>query len=280
MHPVPRRLPARAPTLLVVLLVSTSASAQLVPLAEGGARALALGRAATALEGDVWGHYNPASWATLPGRAGAAFASQAFGLSELRTGAVTIAEPTRYGTFAATARSYGFEDFRETNLGLGYGRAIPISASRAIHAGLHLRYYTISITDFGSAGALGVSLGALMEVVPGLQFGFFAQNLNRPQFSDFDPLQTKLDVGLGYRPVDRALVLLAVSKDVDYPVSFRGGLEVQPVDELFLRAGFTTEPVRFSAGVGVTLGILRADIAAERHEVLGWTPAFGVGVQF
>ena len=255
------------------------AQAQLVPLAEGGARALALGRAATALEGEVWGHYNPASWATLPGRAGAAFASQAFGLSELRVGAVALAEPTRYGTFAATARTYGFEDFRETLVGLGYGRAIPVSASRAIQTGVHLRYHTVSITDFGSSGALGVSLGAIMEVVSGVQFGFFAQNLNRPELSDLDPLQTKLDVGLAYR-LEHALVLFAVSKDVDYPVSFRGGLEVQPIDVLFLRAGFTTEPVRFSTGLGVAVGMLRADIAAERHEVLGWTPAFGVGVQF
>ena len=270
----------RCLALCAALLVGPAAHAQLVPLAEGGARALALGRAATALEGDVWGHYNPASWATLPGRAGAAFASQAFGLSELRLGAVAVAEPTRWGTFAATARTYGFEDFRETHLGLGYGRALPVSASRVVHAGLHLRYHTVAISEFGSAGTLGVSLGALVEVVPNLQFGVLAQNVNRPQLSDLDPLQARLDVGLAYRPNPRALVVLAVSDDVDYPASFRGGIEVQPVDVLALRAGVTTAPVRFSAGIGVALGTLRADVAAERHDVLGWTPAFGIGVQF
>lgn len=271
---------SRALALGAALLLPAAASAQLVPLAEGGARALALGRAATALDGDAWGHYNPASWATLPGRAGAAFASQAFGLAELRTGALALAEPTRFGTFAATARTYGFEDFRETAVGLGYARAIPVSAARVLHAGLHLRYHAVSITDYGSAGALGVSLGVLTEVVPRLQFGFLARNVNRPEYSELDPLQTSLDVGLAYRPIDEAAVLFSVAKDLDYPVSFRGGLEVQAVNELALRAGFSTEPVRFSGGIGVALGILRADVAAERHEVLGWTPAFGVGVQF
>ena len=270
----------RGVALLTALLLPLAAHAQLVPLAEGGARALALGRAATALDGDAWGHYNPASWSTLPGRAGAAFASQAFGLSELRIGAVAFAEPTRFGTFAATARTYGFSDFRETSLGLGFARAIPVSATRAVHGGLHLRYYGVSIPDYGSAGALGLSLGALMEVVPGLRFGFLAQNVNRPGFSDLDPLQATLDVGLAYEPIEEALVLFSVAKDLDYPVSFRGGLEVRPVEELFLRAGFSTAPVRFSSGVGVAVGVLRADIAAERHEALGWTPAFGVGVQF
>ena len=40
------------------------------------------------------------------------------------------------GTFAATARTYGFEDFRETHLGVGYARAVPISATRVIHVGV------------------------------------------------------------------------------------------------------------------------------------------------
>ena len=258
---------------------SGPARAQLVPLAEGGARTLALGRAATALRGDVWAHYNPASPADLSGRAASAFASQAYGLSELRVGAVAYAEPTRVATFVGTARTYGFEDFRETHFGLGVARAVAVSASRFVHVGVALGYTSVSITDYGSDGALGLSLGALMEVLPGLDFGFHAYNLNRPELTELDPLRSGLSVGLAYRPVEQALVLLSADKDVDFPVSFRGGVEVQPVDVLFLRAGFTTEPVRFSTGVGVGVGILRADVAAERHEVLGWTPAFGFGVQ-
>ena len=265
---------------LCALLGAGPAFAQLVPLAEGGARTLALGRAGTALSGEVWGHHNPASWSSLTGRAASAFASQAFGLSELRVGAVAYAEPTSYGTFTATARAYGFEDFSETRFGIGYARAFPVSASRSIHTGLALGYTSVSITEFGSGGALSVSLGALMEVLPGLDFGFHAYNLNRPELTEFDPLRSGLEVGLAYKVVEQALVLFSVDKDVDFPISFRGGLEVQPVDVLFLRAGFSTEPTRFSTGVGVAVGILRADVAAERHDVLGWTPAFGFGVQW
>jgi hypothetical protein len=272
--------PLRCLTFGLLLFGASSACAQLIPLAEGGARTLALGRAAVALRGDVWAHYNPASPAGLPGRAASAFASQAFGLAELRVGAVAYAEPTPWGTFAGTARTYGFEDFRETHFGVGYARAVAISASRSVHVGATLGYTAVSITDYGTAGAVGLSLGVLTEVLPRLDFGFHAYNLNRPEFSEFDPLRSGLNVGLAYRPVDTALVLLGVDKDVDFPISFRGGVEVQPVEVLSLRAGFTTEPVRFSTGVGVGVGVLRADVAAERHEVLGWTPAFGFGVQF
>lgn len=266
--------------LALCALVAPAARAQLVPLAEGGARTLALGRATAGLGGDVWGHHNPASWATLPARAASAFASQAFGVSELRLGAVAIAEPTRYGTLAATARSYGFEDFRETYFALGAARPFAVSASRRVHVGLKLGYTSVSIPTFGSAGTLGLSLGAMTEVLPGLDFGFHAYNLNRPEITETDPLRRGLEVGFAYRPAEQALVLIGVDKEVDFPISFRGGLEVQPVEVLFLRAGFTTEPVRFSTGVGVRVGILRADVSAERHEWIGWTPGFGFGVQF
>ncbi len=266
-------------TVLLCALALPAAQAQLVPLAEGGARALALGRATVALEGDVWGHHNPASWATLSGRAASAFASQAFGLSELRVGAIAVAEPTRFGVLAASARSYGFEDFRELHFGAGFARSFAVSASRRVHAGLRLGYTSVSIPGFGSAQALGLSLGVMTEVLPDLAFGFHAYNLNRPAFSEADPLRRGLEVGFAYRPAERALLLFGVDKEAAFPLAFRGGLEVQPVDVLVLRTGFTTEPVRFSAGVGVQVGTLRADVSAERNEWIGWTPAFGFGIQ-
>lgn len=266
--------------LLAFLIAAPPATAQLVPLAEGGARALALGRAATALDGDAWGLYNPASWATLTEGAAGLYASQAFGLAELRLGAVTVAQPTALGVVSASARSYGFEDFRESVFGVGVGRALPLSATRWLHAGLALRYTHVAIPDFGSGGAVGLSGGILTEVVPGLTFGAHALNVNRPALSEADPLETRLDVGLAYRAHPDALVLVSASKDVDYPLAVRGGLEVQPIDELFLRAGFSTAPTRFSTGIGFALGSIRADVAVEHHEALGWSPAFELGARW
>ncbi len=274
---MPRRL---LPIFLLAGALALPAQAQLVPLAEGGARALALGRAGVALRGDVWGLYNPAAWGTLERGSAGLFASQAFGLSELRVGAVAVAQPTRWATVAGTARTYGFEDFRETVVGLGAARALALSPSRRLHAGLAVRYTSVTIPEYGTGGAVGLSGGLLVEVLPGLTFGAHAQNVNRPKLTDFDPLQTRLDVGVAYRAHPRALVLAAVTDDVDFPAAFCGGLEVRPVDVLFLRAGVMTAPTRFSAGVGVALGRLRADVAAERHDVLGWTPAFEFGVSW
>lgn len=263
---------------LALLLGAAAAQAQLAPLAEGGARSIALGRATTAVSSDIWGVANTAAWAALATPRAAVLASQAYGLGELRLGAAAVAIPTPYGVVAAGARTYGFEDFRETLLAVGFGRAVPLSPTRSIQLGAALRYTSVSMPDFGSAGALGLSAGLIVELIPGLEFGAYGSNLNRPSLSALDPLETRLDGGLAYRPHERAMVVLGASKDVDYPLSWRGGIEIWPVPPLCMRAGFSTEPTRFSTGIGVLIGRIRADVAAEQHPTLGWTPAFELGL--
>ena len=279
-----------APLLFALLLAALPARAQ---LAEGGARALALGRAATALDGIAWGEFNPAGWAGVTTNRADLFASQAFGLSELRTVALAAAAPTPYATIAANARSYGFSDYRETRVGLGAARAVPLSASRALALGLQVQLHNVSIDGFGSSSMVTLSAGAQVDVLPGLRAGLHARNvsaLGQDTEAELDtPLTTApaLAVGLAYQASERALVLLDAEKDLDFPLAIRVGLEVGVVDVLVLRGGVQsalsgdgTTPTRLSAGLGVRSGMLRADVAVELHETLGMTPAVSIGVDF
>lgn len=247
---------------------------------EGGARAAAMGGAATALPADVWGHGNPASWATLPGRAISFFATEAFGLTALQLGAVQYVEPTRFGAFSAGARTFGFEEYRETRFLVGFAHGFSLGSSRHIYAGLRLRYHQVAIPDYGQASAFGLGIGGLVSVLSTLHLGFQATNVHNPKLAGREELDRSLSLGMAYTPVEQVLVVLDGYKDSDFPISFRGGIEVQPVPVLALRAGMTTEPSRFTAGVGLRLGKLVADLAGEKHEVLGWSPALSFGVQW
>lgn len=279
-----------AALLLGLLMASLPARAQ---LAEGGARALSLGRAAAALEGEAWGEYNPATWASLDAGAADLFASQAFGLSELRLVALAAAYPTRYATFAGTARTYGGGAYRETRIGIGAARAVALSATRQIGLGLQVQLFSVSIDGFGSTSTVALSAGTQVEVLPGLTAGLHARNVSRVGRSEEDdlssPLSTApaLSVGLAYQAGERALVLLDAYKDLDFPLALRTGVEVWAVDALALRVGAQTGldgsgeiPARLSAGIGIRTGPLRADVAVERHEALGLTPAVSIGATF
>lgn len=271
---------------LAVLLAAPPAPAQTTLTMEGGARAAALGGAGTALAGSAWGHANPASWGALGGRAVAFYATQGFGLSEMRLGALRYAEPTPWGTFAGGARTFGFDAYRETAFTLGYARGVRLGTSRRVYAGLAARYYRLSLGErsdgasYGSAGALGLSLGVLARPLPRLTLGAAATNVNGPSYAEGSDLAQTLSLGLAYQASDRLLVAADVFKDIDFPLSVRAGLEVLPVEVLAVRVGVATVPARVTAGIGLRLGRLRARLAAERHETLGWTPAAALGLQW
>lgn len=270
---------------LVVGAVGLAAPAA-AQYAEGGARVLALGRAGVALGQEAWGHTNPAAWAGLRERRVGLQASQAFGLSELRLATLSAGAPTPVGTVGLAARSYGFSERRETRVIVGLGRPLPISPSRRLDVGVSVGYESAATEGYDSVGAVLLSAGVQSELVPGLRGGLAARNLLGLGRSDEDDLRYSaatvpgLTVGLAYAPSERALLVLDADQDLDFGLSIRAGAEVLPVEALALRVGVSTEPVRFTAGAGVRVGGLRADVAVERHETLGLTPAVGVEVSF
>ena len=275
----------RALRLLAALLTLAAPAAQ-AQLAEGGARVLGLGRAGVALGGDAWGHTNPAAWAGLAEGRAALQASQAFGLSELRLGALTAALPTPVGTAALHARTYGFSERRETRVVVGLGRALPLSVTRRLDVGLAVGLESAATEGYASQTAVLVHAGVQGEVLPGLRGGLAARNLLGLGLGDTADLARSastvpgLTVGLVYTPSERATLVLDADQDLDFGLSVRGGAEVQVVEALALRVGVSSAPVRYAFGAGVRAGPLRADLAVESHETLGLTPAVGVEIGF
>jgi hypothetical protein len=281
--PVARRPLFVAAVLVLALVGARPAEAQ---LAEGGARVLGLGRAGVALGGEAWGHLNPAAWAGLTERRGALQASQAFGLSELRLAQLAAAAPTAAGTVALAARTYGFSEHRETRVAVGFGRAIALSRSRRLDAGVSVGYESATTEGYGAVGTALLSVGVQGDVVPGLRAGLAGRNLLGVLWDGDEDARHSLAtvpaiaVGLAYTPSARATLVLDAEQDLDAGLSLRAGVEAFPVSVLALRVGVSSGPTRISAGAGVRAGALRADLAVERHESLGLTPAVGVEVSF
>ena len=264
--------------LLVLALLPAPLLAQTTM--EGGARAAALGGAQTALRDEAAGYANPASWATLSGRAVTFLATQAFALPELRLGAAHYAEPTRFGTLAVGARTFGFDAYRETRLHAGYAAGLQPGTSRSLFVGAQVEYHRVAITNYGSAGTVGVALGLLIGIHPNLDAGIQARNLHAPALNGREELPRTLALGLAYRPHPTVRLLADVYKDVRFPLSVRSGIEVQLVPAFTIRAGAASEPSRLTAGAGLRVGRLFVDLAGEYQEVLGWSPAVSTGLRW
>lgn len=208
------------------------------------------------------------------------YARQSFGLSALRYGSSHVTLPFAWGALSAGASTFGFGEYREVHLSAGVARSFQFGTSREVHFGMTARYYNTSISSYGSAGALAVNGGFIVRLLRSLRLGAHATNLTGRALVEGEPLPQTLAVGLEYRPVDRMRVLVDLFKDVQFPFSVRGGLEIRPVGLLALRAGVTTAPVRFSGGAGVRLDPVRADIAVEQHQELGWSPSASLRIHW
>ncbi len=239
----------------------------------GSARADGVGRATTAAP-TAWGaHANPATNALLPHAAASFYVQEAFGLSALRYGAASLAAPFSWGTVVGGASTFGFEEYREVHLTAGLARSFSFGTSRSFHLGATVRRHHTRIAGYGSAGGWALNLGLLVQMLPSLHLGAHTTNVNGASLTDGEPLPRTLSVGLHYRAHDDVRLLADVFKDVSFPATARAGVEVRPLDMVGLRAGVGTVPTRFSGGVGILLGLLEADLAAQQHQQLGWSPS-------
>jgi hypothetical protein len=246
----------------------------------GSARADALGYSVTADPAAGSVHANPAAAATRSRPTAHFYARQSFGLSALRYGATSVILPFEWGVPSAGASTFGFDEYREVHLSAGYARSVSFGTTRSIHLGTTVRYHHTSIAGFGSSGAVGLNVGFLLALLRSLHLGAHATNVNGAHLATNEPLPRTLALGLHYRPLDHVSVLADVFKDVRFPLSVRGGIEIRPVAPLVLRTGITTAPVRFMGGAGVRLGPLQASIAAEQHQELGWSPSASLRVHW
>lgn len=239
----------------------------------GSARASALGGATTALIGDAGTHANPGLRGLSPARSLVVYARQDFGLAELRYGSAHVDLPIRRIAVSGSASTFGFADYREIHAGTGIATAVGLGTTRRLGLGVQARYHHLRIDRFGRAGATAVNAGLAVRLVPTFTFGAHATNLFGVRLGDGADVPKTLTVGLAYDAAGTLRIVADAFKDVDFPLCLRGGIELQPVPFVAVRAGATSAPVRFSLGTGVQAGHLRADVAAERHDELGWSPS-------
>ncbi len=244
-----------------------------------GARALSLGQATSALDSDEWSLFsNPALLNTESVSVGF-YGLRNYGFAEITDMAAFGSALTSFGVGAVGFHRYGDNLFSETRVRLGYK-----NEWEQLHFGFALNYNHISFGGpYGSGGAFGLDVGIAAQVLDQLWLGAKATNLNHPSYKfsgTEEDLQRELSIGFSYSLEETALFLMDVVKDVRFPVSYRGGLEVNIVDDLKGRIGITTEPLTYSFGLGYGREFWGINLAVQQHHLLGLSPGFDLLFKF
>lgn len=250
-------------------------------LLDAGAKPVSLGGAFTSLADNSNAvYYNPAGISQMRYREISVFYSPApFGLKELANGTINYAEPTKFGTFGLSARTYGFELYKENTITLTYAN----SYRKRIFYGANFNYYNLKIERYGSASTFGVDIGVLGYLTDFLRWGFSAFNLNRPSVGagvQKDKLPQVYRTGVSYQPRNDLNFMIDAEKDTRYPLTIKAGVEYNLYGMIDIRAGLSSEPAKFSGGVGFNYNIFEIGYAFYNHNDLGITHQGSVTINF
>lgn len=265
--------------IIIFSLVSFRSVYSQFELLDVGAKPIALGGAFTSLANNSNAvYYNPAGISQMQFREVSIFYSPApFGLKELANGSVNFVEPTKFGTFGLSAKTYGFELYKEITATLTYAN----NYRKKIYYGANVNYYNLKIQNYGSDATFGIDVGVLAYLTDFLRWGFSAFNLNRPTVGTLkDKLPQVYRTGLSVQPRNDLNFVLDVEKDTRYTASVKAGVEYTLYEMVDLRAGIGTEPTKFSGGIGFYYSLFEIGYGFYNHQDLGLTHQGTITINF
>lgn len=262
-------------TIIIIYLLTFSAYSQYSP----GAKQISLSNSDVALSNDVFSVFNnPAGLSQMHWREAGIFYSPApFGMSELSNGFIAYHEPTSIGSFSLGGMTYGFDLFLETRISIAYSN----NFTSRFFIGAAVNYQTVSIKNYGNDGIFYLNLGGLAYIADDLRLGFYLHNINRASYGNTEnQIPVVINAGLSYDVIKELSLNFSVDKDIKYKASFQFGINYDIIEYVSLRTGFSNEPSRFSAGIGINYLNYSLDYAMFSHNALGFTHQAGIIVSF
>jgi hypothetical protein len=228
------------------------------------------------MESDLWSvSHNQAGLGSLDHFAIGFHHENKFLLKEESLHALALAVPVKPGTFGLSYSYFGYEEYNESKIALGFGKTF----GKSFSAGIQLNWHRIYIMgDFGNRNTLSVEGGIQYKPVEKVRIGAHLFNPTRSKLSphDQDTIPTIYRAGVSYRPFEKIWLGIETEKTLGKELRLKSGIEYNIIPGLFLRTGIVTNPVQNTFGIGYEVAWARADIAFTHHQILGFTPHFTI----
>ena len=244
-----------------------------------GARSSGLGGTSVMIS-DQWSSSNNPGALGLVDRYffGVAYESRYF-IPEASYKALTFAAPLGGGTIGIVGHSFGFASYNDNRLGVSYARKL----SDYISLGVQLNYMQVNIGDiYGQRSAVTGEVGALVTPNEKVAIGVHLVNPTRAKLADYDDerIPTLLKIGVGYSFSDKVKLVAQVDKDLDLPINGRMGIEYEPIEDFFMRTGFSTLNRSYAFGIGYSWRGIILDVSNQWSQQLGFGATASLAYSF
>lgn len=214
---------------------------------------------------------NPASISNLKVSGAGVYGERRFLLNALNQYTAVAGFKTSSGNFGVQADYFGYSNYNESQLGLGYGRSL----GSKVDVGVKFNYYNLRMATYGSASTFNFEAGVVMHLSDKLHAGFSVFNpvggeLNK---ETNEKIAAVYRGGFGYEASDLFFITAEIIKEENKNVGVNAAFQYAFIKQMFLRAGMNTLNSQPFVGVGLKLGELRLDFATNYHPQLGISPA-------
>lgn len=175
----------------------------------------------------------------------------------------------RYGRLAAAYSHFGDADYHEQQAALAAG----VRAARWLTVGVYGLYSHVGTADGHYPSQHCLDGGAILQVSGGEKSewgGYFLIGSSRCR----DSRRVEARAGLTCRPLPSFMAVAEMAADG----RLRCGMEYAYERRWFARAGFSTNPLILTFGVGCRSGRYHVDLATEVHPALGLSPQISLGL--
>jgi len=241
-----------------------------------GASGLAMGYTGVTFENIYSAFSNQAGLARLSEISFAVQAEQRFLAAGINSGSAAFAYPTKSGTFGLAINYFGFSVYNEQKIGLSYSRLL----DKNLTIGAQVDYVGLRFQDaeYGNRGTVTFEIGMQAKLLKKFTIGAHVFSPVRIKLTENpeDVIPTQFNLGVSYEPSKKVTVNVEVEKDIDFPVSFKAGVEYFPVEKFGVRAGTSTMPTQNSFGFGIRLDQVEIDLGTVFNWDLGFTPGISI----
>lgn len=176
-----------------------------------------------------------------------------------------------------SASHFGDMLYQENSAGAAIGSKI-----RQFSLGAGIRYWQVSIQDYGSSGNAYLDFGGQVHVnhklIVGAHIFNFTQAKIKGEWANSTPVILK--AGFSYHVSNQILAFYEINKSVIAIETHRIALSYQLSHFFALRAGIALQPVQYSAGCGIKLPHVGVDLAFLQEKILGYQMGLSLYYRF
>jgi len=217
--------------------------------------------------------YNPAGMESVHHLIAGAGYSNLYGVRSLQRTNGYVGFQSKGIHWGAGVGHYGNPAYSEISLNLVGSKRF--TSDGIIGVGIH--GYQLQIPEYGQARSLGIDLGLLWKVTPGVQWQFAYTNLNQPRLGQSgELLPQQAMTGFQFDPVEKIRAEIFLIQNLRYALRYGVGVGYAPFSWGAVTANMITEPMRGSYGITIHWKSIRAYYLLITHSVLPYTHYIGM----